>query len=99
MDIRFIIMPIKAPRKTMTTLSGKYENPVCSIICIRRIPSAKMHSTKKIAIELLCSSSAALFSGNGAASEAPTIDTLGALDGEGLTGTICNIELLDGPIS
>lgn len=51
--------PMDAPRKTTTTLSGKYWNRVSSIVCINRMPIAMTHSTKNMAIELLCSCSTA----------------------------------------
>lgn len=44
-------------------LSGRYWKWVSSIRWINRIPNASTHSTKKIEIELLRSSSAELFSG------------------------------------
>lgn len=64
LDMRLMMRPIKAPRKTITTDSGTYWKLVCSIRWISRMASASTHSTKKIDIELLCSSSAEPFSGS-----------------------------------
>lgn len=59
-DSDLINKPMRAPKNTTTILSGKYWKPVSSIIWIRSMPSAMIHSTKKMAIELLCSCSTAL---------------------------------------
>jgi hypothetical protein len=63
-DMRLSIRPIRPPKKTIAMLSGKYWKFFCSMKWISKMPNANTHNTKKIAIELLCSSSAEPLSGN-----------------------------------
>lgn len=58
-DRKFNNRPINAPKNTTTTLSGKYWKPVSSIVWINKMPNAITHSTKNMAMELLCSCSTA----------------------------------------
>lgn len=58
-DSKLMSSPISAPKHTTTMLSGKYWNPVSSIVWMSSMPKAITHSTKNMAIELLCSASTA----------------------------------------
>lgn len=78
-------MPIAAPRKTITTDSGRYWKLVCSIRCINNMPSARTHSTKNMDMELLCSSSAEPLSGRtGSAGATVVVVALVELTASGL---------------
>lgn len=63
------------------------------------MPSANIHNTKNIAIELLCSSSAELLPGKGAASDGLTSEIFVADEDDALTWIMVNIEELEGPMS
>lgn len=58
----------------MTTDSGKYWKFVWSIRWISKIPKARTHSTKKMDIELLCSSSAEPLPGNTGSVRGATVE-------------------------
>jgi hypothetical protein len=55
---------MRPPKKTIAMLSGKYWKFFCNMKWMSKMPNAKTHSTKKIDIELLCSSSAEPMSGS-----------------------------------